>query len=47
MQTGGMLLAEIVWLFYLVDFCNLMTAGAKCNFNYRIETIGIMLANIT
>ena len=47
MQTGGMLLADIVWLFESVNFLNLMTAEAKCNFDFEIQAVGMLLANLT
>ena len=47
MQTGGMLLADIVWLFKFVDFWNLMQVEAKCNFDFEIQAVGILLANLT
>ena len=47
MQTGGMLLADIVWLFKSVDFWNLMKAEAKCNFDFEIQTVSMLLANLT
>ena len=47
MQTGGMLLADTVWLLYLVDFCNLMTAIAKSNISFQIQTGDMILPDIT
>ena len=47
MDIGGILLADIVWFFHSFDICNLMTAGAKYDFNSKMQIIILLLANIT
>ena len=54
MQTGCMLLADITHFFHdlnqlptSADFSNLMAAGVRCNFHFKLQTGGILLEDIT